>query len=219
MSLLDFARGPGLTWASLIMVGGIVMRVAMLLTRRRVKDVSPAREGAPSAVAGALHTIVQRTWPARPFRDVATLPTAIAYTFHLGLLVILLLGTPHILFFSDIVGFVWPGLPKGVIDVVSAVTLGALLVALVRRVTHPVRRMLSDTDDYITWLVTTLPVITGLLATTPLGGRYEQLLAVHILTVELLMVWFPFGKLMHAIFWLPSRGFTGARFAHRGART
>ena len=219
MSLLEFARGPGLTWATLIMVGGVLMRVVALLSRRRVKDRSPAREGASSAWAGALHTIVQRTWPARPFREVATLPTAIAYTFHLGILVILILGTPHILFFSNIVGFVWPGLPKGIIDVVSAVTLGALFVALIRRITHPVRRLLSDSDDYVSWLLTTLPVITGLLATTPLGGRYDQLLAVHILSVEVLMIWFPFGKLMHAIFWLPSRGFTGARFAHRGART
>ncbi len=219
MSLLDFARGPALTWASLILVGGIVMRVAALLARRRAHDLSPPREGAPSALAGALRTIVQRSWPAKPFREQANLPTAIAYTFHLGLLIILLLGTPHILFFSNIIGLSWPGLPKGIIDVVSALTLGALIIALVRRVTHPVRRLLSNTDDYISWTLTTLPVLTGLLATTPLGGRYEQLLAVHILSVELLMIWFPFGKLMHAIFWLPSRGFTGARFAHRGART
>ena len=219
MSLLEFARGPGMTWATLIMVGGITMRIVALLARRRAKDLSPAREGSPSRLAGALRTIVRRNWPARPFREQATLPTAIAYTFHLGLLIILVLGTPHILFFSNIVGFGWPGLPKGIIDVVSAVTLAALIVALIRRVTHPVRRMLSDADDYITWGVTMLPVLTGLLATTPLGGRYEQLLAVHMLTVEALMIWFPFGKLMHAFFWLPSRASTGARFAHRGART
>ena len=219
MTLLDFARGPALQWSAVIMVSGIIMRILALMLRRRTKTMAPPREGGPGKVSGAFSMLLGRMWPAEPFRDKATLPTAIAWTFHLGLLIILLLGTPHILFFADILGFSWPGLPKGVIDTVSAITLAALFAALIRRVTHPVRRMLSDTDDYFTWTITMLPVLTGLLATTPLAGRYEFLLAIHILSVELLMVWFPFGKLMHSFFWIPSRSATGARFAHRGART
>lgn len=219
MSLLDFARGPALVWSSIIMIAGITMRVIALMLRRRKKTLAPRREGAPSGTSGALSMLIGRMWPAEPFRDKANVPTAIAWTFHLGLLIILLGGTPHILLFADVLGFGWPGLPKGAIDIVSVITLAALIAALLRRITHPVRRLLSDTNDYVTWTITMLPVLTGLLATTPLGGRYETLLALHILSVELLMIWFPFGKLMHAIFWIPSRSATGRRFAHRGART
>jgi nitrate reductase gamma subunit len=44
------------------------------------------------------------------------------------------------------------------------------------------------------------------------------MLALHILSVELLMIWFPFGKLMHAVLVFPSRFQTGASFGRRGVR-
>jgi nitrate reductase gamma subunit len=219
MELLDFARGPALEVSLAIFVAGVVFRLSSLLLRRRSADVSAKRAGAPSPLVGALRMIVQRSWPARIVADEASLPTLVAYVFHIGLFVIVAFGTPHILFVSEFIGVRWAGLPKGVIDVVSGATLGALLLALFRRATHPVRRHLSRVDDYLSWLITALPVVTGLMLTSHLGARYETLLAFHFLSFELLLVWFPFGKLMHAFLWLPSRAATGIRYSHRGART
>jgi len=51
-----------------------------------------------------------------------------------------------------------------------------------------------------------------------LGLRYETMLAIHILSFELLLIWFPFGKLMHLFFVFPSRYNVGAIFARRGVR-
>ncbi|OIQ63640.1 hypothetical protein GALL_548200 [mine drainage metagenome] len=48
-------------------------------------------------------------------------------------------------------------------------------------------------------------------------ARYETLLAVHILSVAVLLIWFPFGKLMHAALVFVSRGSTGALFERKGA--
>jgi len=81
-----------------------------------------------------------------------------------------------------------------------------------------VLRLLSHTGDYLSWVLTTLPVITGLIATSHLGARYETLLALHILSVAAFLVWFPFGKLMHAFLFAFSRGATGMRFSHRGVK-
>ncbi|MBX5454508.1 MAG: nitrate reductase, partial [Acidobacteriia bacterium] len=86
-----------------------------------------------------------------------------------------------------------------------------------RRLTHPVLRLLSTADDYFAWIVTVLPVITGLAATSHLGARYETLLAVHILSVALLLAWLPYGKLMHPFFVFITRGFTGVYLSRRGA--
>jgi hypothetical protein len=47
---------------------------------------------------------------------------------------------------------------------------------------------------------------------------YRGPLALHLLSLELLLLWFPFGKLMHAILFAFSRGATGMRFAHRGVQ-
>jgi hypothetical protein len=40
---------------------------------------------------------------------------------------------------------------------------------------------------------------------------------VHLLSVELLLVWLPFSKLSHAFLAFASRGVTGAAFARKGA--
>jgi len=41
--------------------------------------------------------------------------------------------------------------------------------------------------------------------------------AIHLLSLELLLVWLPFGKLAHAFLVFLSRGYTGAAFARKGA--
>jgi len=51
-----------------------------------------------------------------------------------------------------------------------------------------------------------------------LGVNYEALLAVHILSVELLMIWFPFGKLMHMFLLFPGRYQLGEKFEFRGVQ-
>ena len=56
-----------------------------------------------------------------------------------------------------------------------------------------------------------------LASTAHVGARYETLLAIHILSVDLLLIWFPFGKLMHAFYIFPSRAINGAILARRGA--
>ena len=47
---------------------------------------------------------------------------------------------------------------------------------------------------------------------------YGGPLAIHLLSLELLLIWFPFGKLMHAVLFVFSRGATGIRFSHRGVK-
>jgi nitrate reductase gamma subunit len=139
-----------------------------------------------------------------------------SYTFHLGLAIVVFGLAPHILFIRDLFGVGWPALPSNVVYAVGVVTLAALVAALVRRWLHPVTRLLSTAGDYISWLVTATPVATGLLAASHLGARYETLLAVHVLSIAALLIWFPFGKLMHAFLFVFSRGATGIRFSHRG---
>lgn len=87
------------------------------------------------------------------------------------------------------------------------------------------RRLISSSDDYISWTVTFLPFVTGMAVMAEPSAQllarvdsplYRGPLAVHLLTLELLLIWFPFGKLMHAVLFAFSRGATGMRFAHRG---
>ena len=79
-------------------------------------------------------------------------------------------------------------------------------------------KTISNADDYISWFVTLLPLVTGVMAFAHWGPRYETMLAIHLLSVALLMIWIPFGKLMHMLMFIPSRAQLGVKFERRGVK-
>ena len=216
MELLEFARGDGLQIAVTVFAAGLIWRLIHLFLTMRKTDLSEARLDGEKM--GGIRTIFSRFVHHEPFRERTRNGTIIAYSFHVGLAIIFFGGAPHILFIESFSGLSWAPLPTMFIHVVAAVTLVTLIAALVRRTLHPVLKMLSNFDDYFSWLITTLPVVTGLLAVAHLGARYETLLAIHILSFEAFLIWFPFGKLMHSIIVFGSRYTTGVTFTRRGAR-
>lgn len=214
MTLLDFARGPAMQVAIAIFVFGFMWRLVGLILIRNKLDLSTPRR--KSAWVGGVRGLWVHLWPYKPFQAKVSLQYAVGYVFHLGIFIVLLLYGAHILFFKDIIGFGWPALPNGVITVVALVTIVALGFTLVKRLTDPVLRRISNFDDYATWLVTILPLLTGLAAKFNMWPVYETGLAIHLLSVWLLLIYFPFGKLMHAAWFAVSRYTTGVRFERRG---
>ena len=98
----------------------------------------------------------------------------------------------------------------------SLITIIAMVVTLVNRMTNKVMRYLTNFEDLLTWFLTFLPVVTGYIAFHRIGMTAPTLLAVHILSVELLMVIFPFTKLMHAFTLFIARWYNGAISGYRG---
>jgi nitrate reductase gamma subunit len=216
MTLLDFARGPALEIAFAVFVFGVLWRLLSLLMLPWAKDRSVARADAPSALVGAVSGFVRHLWPPKAFARSALFATVNSYVFHIGLAIIVFGFAQHILFIHGLFGMTWPHLPSGVISVVSVITLASLVAALVRRLTSPVLRLLSTFNDYFSWFVTLLPVVTGLVAVSHLWAPYEILLGIHILTVALFLIWFPFGKLMHSFLVFLTRSETGIFYSRRG---
>jgi nitrate reductase gamma subunit len=218
MELLEFARGPALTFAITVFIAGVVFRVVSLLLMWRTRDSSEGSPRQRSAFFAALREIGRRMWPFAPYKRRVLFTLINGYVFHIGLLVIVAFLAAHILFIEDLTGWSWPNLPNNLIFAISIVTLFSLIASLAMRVANPAQRIISTFDDYFSWLVTFLPVLTGIIATSHLGARYETLLALHILSVALFLVWLPFGKLMHWFLVVVSRGQTGAHLSHRGAQ-
>ena len=218
MELLEFARGPALTFALTVFIAGVLFRIAAIAFLWRTKDssVGSAREK-PVALA-AVQEIIRRMWPLSPYRHDTLFNLINGFVFHIGLALIVFLLLPHILFIEDLTGLSWGHLPNNVVYAISIVTLISLIAALVMRLGNPAQRIISTFDDYFSWFVTFLPVLTGIVATTHLGARYETLLALHILSVALLLVYIPFSKLMHFFLVFVTRSQTGAHLNHRGAQ-
>ena len=217
MDLLGFARGPALKVALAVFCLGVVWRIVGFALLRVRRDLDIPRATVFKYMSGGLISIGSRSWPHREFIARTGPGEALGYSYHLGLFAVVLLFTPHIVFLGSLFGVTWPGLPSSLITIISVLTLTLFLAVLFRRVTHPVMRMLSNFDDYFSWFITMLVLVTGLAATAHIGAPYQTLLGLHILSVDVLLIWFPFGKLMHAFFIFPSRGINGAILARKGA--
>jgi nitrate reductase gamma subunit len=184
MSLLDFARGPAMHWALVIMVTGFFWRGADFALRRGERNLHWARKG--------LH-VPKRRWQID------------SYAMHAGLLIVMFAFAPHILFITALSGLEWPSLPVAVVLGAAVISLAAMVAVLVHRLRTPEPSIFSAFDDYFTWSAVFLAMLTGLLCYphvggAPLTGPYAPLLTVHLLAVELLMIWLPFGKLVHVAF-------------------
>lgn len=216
MSLLDFARGPALEWSLMIFAAGTLWRLLGALFMRRHVDLSEPRS--TETMRGGLRTVFSRFIPRREFHDKAMIGVVLGFVMHLSLAVVVFLFTPHILFLDSMFGISWPGISNDMVMAAGVLAVASLFALLVRRLTMPVLKTISNIDDYVSWLMTLLPVVTGMMAYAHVGGPYQTVLAVHLLTVEAMLIWFPFGKLFHAVSWVPSRAQLGSSMERRGVK-
>jgi nitrate reductase gamma subunit len=217
MELLDFARGPALAIAFAIFAFGVAWRLSVMLFAPRLKERAPPREKHASHAKYFVQGVFSRFWPHKTFERATFTNHLMAYIFHIGLFIVVFLYRPHILFLESLIGVSWPALPNVVVYGVGMVTVGAMIVVIVRRWTNPVQRLLSTFNDWSSWAITLAPVLTGLaLISGFFGVRYETLLAIHILSVCLLLIWIPFSKLMHTFTFIPARGMSAVRLKRRG---
>ena len=216
IEFLNWVRGPGFQIAIIIFVAGVIIRFAEILLLGRKPNLAEAKG---SEMRGGLRTIVSRSFPDKNTFQRSAFTEVSGWIFHGGLFITIFLFAPHILMFKDIIGFGWPALPTPVIDAMTVVTIIALLAILVHRINNRALRFISTKEDYFVWLITILPLITGYLAFHRIGMTAPTLLAIHILSVELLMVAFPFTKLMHAFTITLSRWYNGAISGYRGVES
>jgi len=208
-----WVRGPGFDFALAVFLIGITLRLFEILLLGRGVDLAPGRAGAMSS---GLRTVLSRQLPDSGTFTRAPFMVIAGYLWHIGFLAALLLFVPHIELLHGSFGISWPGLPNPLVDAATVVTVVTLLGLLARRLTHPVLRHLSGLEDYLVWAVTLLPLVTGYLAYHRLINPYALAMGLHVLSVELLLVVFPFTKLMHAVTAFLARWYSGAISGRRG---
>lgn len=213
LQFLTWVRGTGLDIAVGIFLLGVLWRLFEVYSLGRKKDLSAPRH---TPGASGLHTVFRRSLPPPGMLKNSPVSYIAGYIFHLGLAVIVFLFAPHILLIKDFTGLSWPALPSQFIDLTAVVTMVAMLVMLFDRILKPVKRFLSTFEDWFTWTVTFLPVLTGWMTVQHLLLPYTTMLALHILSVEVLLVVLPFSKLLHTFTLFGSRWYNGRVNAHKG---
>lgn len=212
MELLEFARGPGLAVSAAVFVAGLAWRLYRIFRRPARRDLSLPRTR--TAWTGGVRAIFVKMLPPKGVR-IRGGQMLNAYGYHIALAIVAFAFAPHIAFIGKYSGLGWPPLPDPVTYLATAVAIVGLVVALMYRLSDGVTRLLSTFDDYFSWFVTLLPLLTGM-ALLPAPAEPGRL-AVHLLSFELLLVWLPFGKLSHAALVFVSRWRTGVDFARKGA--
>ena len=213
---LLWVRGDAFTIAISIFIIGVLLRLLEILLLGKKTDYSEARNN--SAWQGGLTHIVTSSAVHKGIFKRSPLVYIIGYTWHISFFAVLLFFVPHIEVIKATLGLHWPGLSTPLIDAFTVVAMVSMLAMLWQRLTHPVLKFLSTFEDYLIWLVTFLPLLSGYVAFHHLVSPYALALGLHILSVELLLVVFPFTKLMHAFAMPLARWYSGSAMARKGIK-
>ena len=219
MNAVDFlawVRGPGLMISTIVFVLGMTLRMFEIFMLGRKKNLAELR--GPGIKEG-FTTIITRSGHVDNYSTRHTQFTHVSgWVFHIGLFAVIFLLTPHIEMFASFLGFSWPALRTPIVDLLTVITMITLLAILFHRITNPVLKYLSTSQDYIVWSLTFLPLLTGYMAYHHLFIPYTWMLAIHILTVCLLLFLFPFTKLTHAVTLFIARWYNGMMGGEKGVQ-
>jgi len=214
---LMWVRGPGFNIALVILVGGILLRLIEILVLGRKTDYAQPKG---NGVAQGIKTIFTRSVARKGMMKEAPVTYVAGYIFHLGFFIAFLFLGAHIALIKSLIGFGWFDLNKALIESAAALAVISALALAYTRLTDPVRKALTKFDDWVVLLLSVLPLITGYIAVNRVFGVDATLwMAIHILTAELLMVAFPFTKLMHAVTFAVARYYNGSIQGRKGAES
>ena len=211
MSFLQIVEGPLFYIAAAVFVIASLWRLIGIIRIGHKDDLAPPKG---SGTAGFIVGNLRHFLPRKSFAKRTWIHIVAGYSFHLGLFVLLLFAAPHIDFARDrILGFDWPALPRWGFIIAAQFAFAGLIMLWVRRFADPVMRQISDWDDHIGSWLTFLVMLTGCLA---LQESHDALKAIHMLFVDIWLIYFPFSRLMHAMTFFLSRGYTGATYGRKG---
>jgi len=217
-AILRFFRGPFFVVSLLIFVGGMTYRLVRVILlgwpRDKVKSRGSKATGVVKTYLKGLFIFPFVPWVKRTFGKNALTYVA-GGLFHLALVAVIFFATPHMLVWKSLLGFGWPTLPFPVTDWLSAIGIIALVVLLVNRLTHPVLKLITRAPVWLNWTLVFLPFLTGYLMTHHLWFRYEVLFSLHMIAVDILLIWIPLGRISHFLFYFFSRTIHGAQAGKR----
>ena len=215
--MYQFLTGPVLWATFIILLGGLVVRIAFLYRLSRKKDRVVYNHASFSwGLKSIFYWLVP--WGSASLRQQPVFAFMV-FAFHITLLTAPLLLNAHNILWDEAWGVSIWSLPDSLTDAMTVILLVSIVFLVVRRVVRTEVRILTEAWDYVLLGVTALPFLTGFLAYHQFAP-YKLMMIMHILTGEILLVLIPFTKLGHMLLFFFTRAFIGFEMGgRRGART
>lgn len=209
LDIYNFLAGPMVWIALIVFIGGTLFRIIQLfmLAYRKEKFVFTYMN-LKYGLRSILHWLT-------PFgtRNMRNHPvtTIIMFLFHICLLITPIFLLAHIILLDESLNINWWALPNGLADFMALIVVFGCLFFLFRRIMLPEVRFLSSRSDFLLLAVIAAPFISGLWASHQISG-YSYALLFHILTGEIMLMAIPFTRLIHMLFAVFTRAYTGSEF-------
>ena len=207
----ELGAGPILKVSFAVFLLGLAWRVAATLSLARRMDPAALKK---FRAAWAMASILRWMLPANVTARENPAATCAGFALHLGFLAVALLFSGHVMLVDQAWDVSWWMLPDPVADWLTYACLAGGAFLIFRRLALPHVRALTRSADWLALALTLIPMFTGWLAYHQVG-EYEMMIALHVLSANLLLVAAPFTKLSHAALFFVSRALTGSDFGKR----
>lgn len=213
--MYDLVRGPLVWIAFLGCAVGLVYQVVTMARLARSDRVVYATYDARFGLRSLLHWVVPFASRNTRMRPVYTI---ISYAFHVSVVVTPLFLMGHAVLWQQSWGISWWSLPENVADVMTLVVVFGCLFFIVRRLTLPEVRNVTDASDILLALVVMAPFLTGFAAHRQ-WFDYRAMVIAHIISGAVFLLLIPWTRLVHMIWFAFTRAYMGSEFgAVRNAR-
>jgi nitrate reductase gamma subunit len=208
-AVYSLVAGP-LAWLAFILFcGGIVFRLVQLVALvNKTEKFIFSYMSLKYSLRSIFHWIVPFAtvnWRKRPILTVVT------FVFHLCLLVMPVFVLAHIALLDESWNVSWGTLPDRATDIMTMLVIAGSIYFLVRRISQPEVKFVTDWSDYLLLAIVAAPFVTGFLA-------YHQFFTikwmtiVHMLCGEIMLAAIPFTRLVHMVFSPLTRAYMGSEF-------
>ncbi len=193
--LLDFFKGPLLTFAVLILVLGLIRQVILSVWVL----VEGSRRAADRDIpyAQVLRNIAIWMFPVTRLHRSLPVFSYASFVFHLGVISSALFLREHINLFAGI-GLAWPSIPRPYVDWLALLTFAGLTTLLGFRIYVRESRAVSGFTDYLILVLLMIAVGMGYLAGKSWNViPYDVTMVIHMSVGLTILVLIPFTKLAH----------------------
>jgi nitrate reductase gamma subunit len=199
----DFIRGPLVWVAFIVFFGGTIFQIFRFLSLTKEQPVSKLTPGPGRIIPKRADNEDKRDWGMwlkLSIAGVNPFMTIVSSVFHVLLIVMPIFVLGHNILFDNAFGFSLPSLSEGVGDFLTIIVILCAGIFLYRRLFVGRVKAITTWSDYLFLFLAAAPFVTGFLAYHQIIENYRLVIALHILSGELMLMAVPFTKFVHMIY-------------------